>query len=98
MPLTDNDIVNVAKLAKLNVSDEQMPSLKQKLNAIINLVDELDQVDTSSTLPLAHPMDQTQPLRADQITENNQRDKLLALAKRTENNLYIVPAAIDDTL
>ena len=98
MSLSDDDITKVAKLAKLNISGEQLPPLKQKLNAIIDLVDELNQVATDTVQPLAHPMDQTQPLRADAVTEGNQRDSLLALAKRTEKYLYIVPAAIDDTV
>ncbi len=97
MSLTSNDIDKVARLAKLSVAQEQRKALQDKLNVIVGLVEQLNQANTDGVAPLSHPLDQTQPLRNDTVTEANQRDALQALAPATQDHLYIVPAAIDES-
>jgi aspartyl-tRNA(Asn)/glutamyl-tRNA(Gln) amidotransferase subunit C len=52
-------------------------------------------VDTNGIEPMAHPLDATQTLRADKITETNQRDQFQALAPETQDGLYLVPRVVE---
>ncbi len=65
------------------------------MNSILGLVDQMQAVDTSGIEPLAHPLEASQRLRPDQVTESNQRDRYQAIAPATENGLYLVPKVIE---
>jgi aspartyl-tRNA(Asn)/glutamyl-tRNA(Gln) amidotransferase subunit C len=55
----------------------------------------MQQIDTEGVEPLAHPLDAVQRLRADEVTELNQRDKLQAVAPAVEEGLFLVPKVIE---
>jgi len=52
-------------------------------------------VDTTGIEPLAHPLEASQRLRPDQVTESNQREAYQAIAPSTESGLYLVPKVIE---
>jgi aspartyl-tRNA(Asn)/glutamyl-tRNA(Gln) amidotransferase subunit C len=89
------DIEKVAVLARIRLDDEQIPALENDLSNILSLVDQLSAANTDNVEPLAHPLDAVQRLRADEITESNQREAFQATAPATENGLYLVPRVID---
>ena len=95
MSLSPEEIKNVAHLARLEISEDQVGKLEQDISNILNLVDQLQAVDTSDVAPMAHPMDAVQTLRSDDVTESNQRDKFQACAPATEDGLYLVPKVIE---
>ena len=64
-------------------------------HGILELVDQMQAVDTSDIEPMANPLDATQLLRADEVTEGNRRDAFQAIAPAVENGLYLVPKVID---
>ena len=55
----------------------------------------MQSVNTDSVAPLAHPLDVTQRLREDEVTESNRRDELQQLAPEVEEGLYLVPKVIE---
>lgn len=59
------------------------------------LVEQMNQVDTTDIEPMAHPLDQFQRLRADVVSESNQRDILQDNAPSIEDGLFLVPRVID---
>jgi aspartyl-tRNA(Asn)/glutamyl-tRNA(Gln) amidotransferase subunit C len=89
------DIEKVAVLARIRLDDEQIPALENDLSNILSLVDQLSAANTDSVEPLAHPLDAVQRLRADVVTENNQREAFQAIAPATESGLYLVPRVIE---
>jgi len=89
------DIEKVAVLARIRLDDEQIPALENDLSNILSLVDQLSAANTDNVEPLAHPLDAVQRLRADEITESNQREAFQITAPATENGLYLVPRVID---
>jgi aspartyl-tRNA(Asn)/glutamyl-tRNA(Gln) amidotransferase subunit C len=89
------DIEKVAVLARIRLDDEQIPALENDLSNIISLVDQLSAANTDNVEPLAHPLDAVQRLRADEVTESNQRDAFQAIAPATESGLYLVPRVIE---
>ncbi|TGN40021.1 Asp-tRNA(Asn)/Glu-tRNA(Gln) amidotransferase subunit GatC [Marinobacter confluentis] len=95
MTISRKDIEKVAVLARIRVDDEQVSALEKDLGNILDLVDQLGAADTDSVEPMAHPLDAVQRLRADEVTESDQRERFQAIAPATENGLYLVPRVIE---
>jgi len=93
--ISREDIEKVAVLARIRLDEEQIPALENDLGNILSLVDQLSAADTDNVEPLAHPLDAVQRLRADQVTETNQREAFQAIAPATEDGLYLVPRVIE---
>ena len=66
-----------------------------RITDILALIDQMQSVDTDAVAPLAHPLDMTQRLREDDVTESNRRDELQQLAPEVEEGLYLVPKVIE---
>ncbi|MBK1873415.1 MULTISPECIES: Asp-tRNA(Asn)/Glu-tRNA(Gln) amidotransferase subunit GatC [unclassified Marinobacter] len=95
MSISREDIEKVAVLARIRVDEAQISALESDLGNILNLVDELSAADTANIEPLSHPLDAVQRLRADEVTETNQREAFQAIAPATEDGLYLVPRVIE---
>ena len=79
----------------LEISPAEQADLLAKLSDIVRMVDELQAVDTADTLPMAHPLDRPQPLRADVITERDGHELYQRNAPLVEQGLYLVPRVIE---
>ncbi|MBD1553348.1 Asp-tRNA(Asn)/Glu-tRNA(Gln) amidotransferase subunit GatC [Pseudomonas typographi] len=95
MALERSDVEKIAHLARLGLNDADLPRTTDALNSILGLVDQMQAVDTQGIAPLAHPLEASQRLRPDQVTEHNQREAYQAIAPATENGLYLVPKVIE---
>lgn len=95
MTLKTEDVKNIAHLARLAISDDAIEHYAQDLSRILDLVDQMNQVDTEGVQPMAHPMDAQQRLREDAVTETDQRDKFQSIAPDVESGLYRVPRVIE---
>ncbi|WP_165677553.1 Asp-tRNA(Asn)/Glu-tRNA(Gln) amidotransferase subunit GatC [Metapseudomonas otitidis] len=95
MALERSDVEKIARLARLGLNEGDIPRTTETLNNILGLIDAVQAVDTDGVEPLAHPLEATQRLRADQVTEENHRDAYQAIAPAVENGLYLVPKVID---
>ena len=95
MALERSDVEKIAHLARLGLNDADIPQTTATLNNILGLIDAMQAVDTNGIEPLAHPLEATQRLRADRVTESNHRDAYQAIAPAVENGLYLVPKVIE---
>ena len=95
MALDKSEVEKIAHLARLHVSDEEASEVTNRITDILALIDEMQSVDTDNVEPLAHPLDVVQRLRSDEITAENNRDKLQTLAPDTQDGLYLVPKVIE---
>ena len=95
MALERSDVEKIAHLARLGLNEDYVPATTETLNNILGLIDRMQAVDTSGIEPLAHPLEATQRLRADVVTEANHRDAYQAVAPAVENGLYLVPKVIE---
>jgi len=95
MALRPEEVAKVANLARLQLSSAEETQFTDKLNVILGMIDELAKADTSAIAPMAHPLDAVQPLRADAVTESNQREAYQAIAPAVEAGLYLVPKVIE---
>ena len=95
MPLSQGDVERIAHLARLGIDAEAVPHYAENLSAILNLVDQLNQADTTDVAPMAHPLHMQQRLRADKVTEENLREILQADAPATDEGCFLVPRVIE---
>jgi aspartyl-tRNA(Asn)/glutamyl-tRNA(Gln) amidotransferase subunit C len=96
MDLTRDTVANIALLARLAITADEMPTYVGSLSKILNFVAQLEAVETSAVEPMAHPLaDQVQRLRPDVVTEADERMKYQQCASRVDAGLYLVPKVID---
>lgn len=95
MALERKEVENVAHLARIAINDADATAFTAKLAGVMDLIDRMQEVNTDGVAPLAHPLEMTQRLRADVVTERNQRDAYQAIAPATEDGLYLVPQVIE---
>ncbi|WP_458379001.1 Asp-tRNA(Asn)/Glu-tRNA(Gln) amidotransferase subunit GatC [Pseudomonas chlororaphis] len=95
MALERSDVEKIAHLASLGLDEADLPHITSDLNSILGLVDAMQAVDTDGIEPLAHPLEASQRLRADVVTESNHREAYQSIAPAVENGLYLVPKVID---
>ena len=95
MALDKAEVEKIAHLAQLHISEFETLKVTTRITDILALIDQMKTVDTDAIEPLAHPLDLVQRLRADKITEENQRDKIQQLAPASEDGLYLVPKVLD---
>ena len=95
MTLKSDDVRSIAHLARLHIDDDSVDRYVDDLSSILTLVDQMNQVDSSAVKPLANPLDASQRLRVDEVTEKDQRDKFQQIAPDVANGLYRVPRVIE---
>ena len=95
MSLSADEVRHIASLARLRVADSEIDDYARNLSRIVDFVDQLGRADTSGVAPMAHPLEMSQRLREDRVTEENHRDEYQENAPETEAGLYIVPRVIE---
>jgi len=96
MSLTRRDVEKIAHLARLSITEQEMPVYVSSLSSIVEFVDELSRTDTEGVLPMAHPLDgQHQRLRADAVSESDNHEKYQRNAPAVTAGLYVVPRVIE---
>lgn len=95
LKVTRDVVEKIAELAQLQIKDSEIDNVIEKMNQVLVMVEEMQAVDTSGIEPMAHPLDATQTLRADNITEGNQRAQFQVIAPETQAGLYLVPRVVE---
>jgi aspartyl-tRNA(Asn)/glutamyl-tRNA(Gln) amidotransferase subunit C len=95
MSVTASDVAQVALLARLTIPDDRIDEVTDRFTRVLDLVAELQQVDTDGVLPMSNPHDMEQRLRSDEVTEVNERDHLQQPAPAVEDGYFLVPKVID---
>jgi len=95
MALESGSILDVAHLARLHLLEDDAERYAGELSAILAFIEQMNAVDTGGVAPLAHPLEMTQPLRADVVTEPDRREEYQATAPAVRDGLYIVPRVVE---
>jgi aspartyl-tRNA(Asn)/glutamyl-tRNA(Gln) amidotransferase subunit C len=96
MSLTRKDVEGIAHLARLSITDAEMPVYVESLSNILSFVEQLNAAAVDNVEPMAHPLaNQVQRLRLDEVVDTEQRDKYQSNAARVEGGLYLVPKVIE---
>lgn len=95
MSIEVDEVKKIAKLAALNVKEEELQSYATNLSNILDLVAQMNAIDTTGITPMSHPFDAQQRLREDVVTDHNRREDFQKIAPKTEDGLYLVPKVIE---
>ena len=96
MSLTRTDVEGIARLARLEITESELPVYVESLSKILSFVEQLNAADTASVEPMAHPLTgEVQRLRPDEVTETDQHQKYQANAPQVVAGLYLVPRVME---
>ncbi len=95
MKLTRQNVAQIAHLARLEIGPEELDGVVEKLGRIVEFVAQLQLADTSAVIPMAHPMDMSQRLRTDTVTEADRRDLYQQNSADVADGLYTVPRVLE---
>ena len=96
MSLTRQDVEGIAHLARLSITEAELPVYVGSLSKILSFVEQLNAAAVDNVEPMAHPLaDQVQRLRPDEVVDVEQREKYQRNAARVEAGLYLVPKVIE---
>ena len=95
MSLDKDQVQHIAMLARLRLADDEFAQTVDKLSRIVDFVDQLSAAPTDEVVPMAHPLNQVQRLRPDQVTETDNREEVQKNAPSVSDGLYLVPKVIE---
>lgn len=95
MSVTKDDVKKVARLARIRVADEALEPLSKELSGILDWIEQLNEVDVDGVEPMTSVVDAKLPMRADEVTDGNRQDEVLANAPRTEDGFFVVPKSVE---
>ena len=95
MNIERHEIEKLATLSRLAIDEDTITEVSQRLGSILELVDQLQAVNTDGVDAMSHPMKATQRLREDEVSEINRREAFQAVAPDTEAGLFLVPKVIE---
>ncbi|MFC0218555.1 aspartyl-tRNA(Asn)/glutamyl-tRNA(Gln) amidotransferase subunit C [Pseudochelatococcus lubricantis] len=95
MAVDENTVRRIAHLARIAVTDEEVPHLQSELNAILSFVAQLDAVDVSNVEPMTSVLPMALRQRADVMNDGGYADRIVANAPQTEDNYFVVPKVVE---
>ncbi len=94
MKITKEEVIHVAKLARLDMDEGAIDQFANQIGTILEYVAALNRVSTDGVIPTSHAISLTNAFREDEEKENLDRDKVLANAPQQEAGNFIVPKVI----
>jgi aspartyl-tRNA(Asn)/glutamyl-tRNA(Gln) amidotransferase subunit C len=95
MSVDQDTVRRIARLARIAVSDEDVPHLQGELNAILSFVEQLGEVDVAGVEPMTSVTPMTMKKRADGVTDGGYPDQIVRNAPATEDNFFVVPKVVE---
>lgn len=88
-------ITKIARLARIEVTDEQKEHFARELSGLFTWIEQLNEVDTQNVAPLASVSDTQLPWREDKVTDGKCREAILANAPASDYGCFVVPKVIE---
>jgi aspartyl-tRNA(Asn)/glutamyl-tRNA(Gln) amidotransferase subunit C len=89
--ISRDDVLHVAALARLDLTDDEVGRLEEQLNAILEAVSKVSELDLADVPPTSHPLDVVNVFRADEPRPSLPLDDVFANAPAHEDDLFRVP-------
>ena len=94
MKITREEILHVANLARLNLSEDELTTMTEQLDTILSYVDKLSELDTEGVEPTTHAHKKVNAFREDVVKESLPREEALANAPSDNGEMFKVPRII----
>jgi aspartyl-tRNA(Asn)/glutamyl-tRNA(Gln) amidotransferase subunit C len=95
MHVDETTVRRIARLARIKISDDEAKSLEGELSGILNWVEQLSEIDTSSVEPMTRVVAQEMKQRADKVTDGEIADDVVKNAPMTEDHYFVVPKVVE---
>lgn len=95
MSIGKSEVEYISRLAMIEVAENEVEQVSAKLSKVLDLFAQMEAVNTEGVEPMAHPHEVAQRLRADEITEIDQHEKLQSVAPAVDKAMYLVPQVIE---
>ncbi len=95
MSVDQATVRRIARLARIAVTDEDIPHLQGELNAILAFVEQLGEVDVEGVEPMTSVTPMAMKKRADGITDGDRADEIVRNAPATEDGFFLVPKVVE---
>jgi aspartyl-tRNA(Asn)/glutamyl-tRNA(Gln) amidotransferase subunit C len=95
MSVDQDTVRRIARLARIAITDEDVPHLQGELNAILAFVEQLNEVDVGGVEPMTSVTPMRMKQRQDGVADGGYADKIVANAPATEDNFFLVPKVVE---
>jgi aspartyl-tRNA(Asn)/glutamyl-tRNA(Gln) amidotransferase subunit C len=95
MSVDQNTVRRIARLARIAVTDDEVPHLQGELNAILAFVEQLNEVDVEGVDPMTSVTPMVMKKREDRVTDGGYPDQIVRNAPATEDNFFLVPKVVE---
>ena len=95
MSVDQNTVRRIARLARIAVTDDEVPHLQGELNAILAFVEQLGEVDVEGVEPMTSVTPMAMKKRQDGVTDGGYPDRIVQNAPATEDNFFLVPKVVE---
>jgi aspartyl-tRNA(Asn)/glutamyl-tRNA(Gln) amidotransferase subunit C len=95
MAVDADTVRRVAHLARIAVADDEVAGLQGELNAILDFVEQLNEVDVTGVEPMTSVTPMAMKMREDQVTDGNIADDIVRNAPATEDHFFVVPKVVE---
>ena len=95
MTIDQTTVKRVAKLARIRMTDAELPPVVDKLNGILSWIAQLDDVDIDGVAPMTTAVPVAMPMRDDVVSDGAQADAVVANAPKTDAHFFVVPKVVD---
>ena len=96
MAITREEVLHVARLARLSLTDAETDRLREQLGGILDYIKQLDALDTKDVVPTSHAVEMGTPFRDDSVRTFGDKEALLANAPDRQGDFFRVPRIIED--
>lgn len=95
MSIDHATVRRIARLARIRVSDTEVPQLANELSSILSWIEKLGEVDTTGVEPMTSVVEMKMKMREDVVSDGDIADGVLANAPRSEDHFYLVPKVVE---
>ncbi|HEU5360116.1 MAG TPA: Asp-tRNA(Asn)/Glu-tRNA(Gln) amidotransferase subunit GatC [Candidatus Deferrimicrobiaceae bacterium] len=96
MAITREEVLHVARLARLSLSPAEADRMREQLAKILEYIRQLDRLDTSDVVPTSHAVETGTPFRDDSVRPFGEKEEILKNAPDREGDFFRVPRIIED--
>lgn len=94
--ITRDEVVHVARLARLELADDEIDRFTQQLGAILEHAADVEALEVADVEPTSHPLPLSNVMRADVVSESLERDEVMAQAPDVQDGQFRVPPVLGE--
>ena len=95
MSVDQATVRRIARLARIAVTDEEVPHLQNELNSMLSFVEQLNEVNVDGVEPMTSVTPMAMKKREDQVTDGHYADVVVGNAPMTEDQYFLVPKVVE---